>query len=248
MKRARSSGWTTSWPSTWRIASPPVLYSPAWKLSFSVAALQPGLLCRAARDDFGEQAAVGRVEAELRARAAGRAPGWRRRCRRIRRCRLLQLRDRALDRRDRHGEADAVVGAGVGLDLLVDPEHPGAAVEQRAAGVAGVDRGVGLDRPLDLELGQRFHRAVGGRDDPDRERVLLAEGAADRRDRLADDESRDRRRASAGAGRGRRASTFSRATSAKGSKPTISARDDVAVGELDEDFLGGRGRRRSIRR
>ena len=59
-------------------------------------------------------------------------------------------------------------------------------VEQRAARVAGVDRGVGLDRPLDLELGQRLDRAVGRRDDAHRERLVLAERAADRGDRLAD--------------------------------------------------------------
>ena len=106
---------------------------------------------------------------------------------------VCELGERALDRRDRDGEADPVVGARVGLDLLVDADHAGAGVEQRPAGVAGVDRGVGLDRALDLELGQRFDRAVGGRDDPDRERLLLAEGAADRRHRLADDAGRGRR-------------------------------------------------------
>ena len=59
-------------------------------------------------------------------------------------------------------------------------------VEQRPARVAGVDRGVGLDRAVDLELGQRRDRAVGRRDHADRERLALAERAADRGDRLAD--------------------------------------------------------------
>ena len=47
-----------------------------------------------------------------------------------------------------------------GADLLVDPDHAAVGVEQRPAGVAGVDRGVGLDRVVDLEVGQRLDRAV----------------------------------------------------------------------------------------
>ena len=38
---------------------------PAWKRSLLVAALEPRLVGRAAGDDFGEQAAVVGVEAEL---------------------------------------------------------------------------------------------------------------------------------------------------------------------------------------
>ncbi len=99
---------------------------------------------------------------------------------------IAQLVDRALGEVDRHREADALVTARGGVDLLVDPDHVAVGVEQRAARVAGVDRGVGLDRAVDLELAQRVDRAVGGRDDADRQRLLLAERAADRRHRLAD--------------------------------------------------------------
>ncbi len=160
---------------------------------------------------------------------------------------FLQLDDGALDRRDRHGEADAGVGARVGLDLLVDAEHAGAGVEQRAAGVAGVDRGIGLDRPLDLELGQRFDRAVGGRDDAHRERLLLTEGAADRRHRLADDEvvvvTQLQRVQFEAIG-----FDFQQGDVGEGVEADDLGRHDVAVGELDEDFLGRPCECRSIRR
>ena len=60
---------------------------------------------------------------------------------------------------DRHREADADVAAAAaaGLDLGVDPDHAARAVDQRPAGVAGVDRRVGLDHVRDRE-------AVGGLD------------------------------------------------------------------------------------
>ena len=239
MKRARSSGRTTLWPSTERITSPPVRYGPA--LEADLARRRPRARpCRPGRRGRLRRAGRrSRCRGRACRRAAGRAPGWRRRCRRIRPCRPLRSwAIERFDRRDRDREADAVVGAGVGLDLLVDADHPGAGVEQRAAGVAGVDRGVGLDRALDLEFGQRSDRAVGRRDDPDRERLLLAEGAADRRHRLADDEARCRRRARAGAGRSRSGRPSSRATSAKGSKPTISAGTTLRSGNSTKTCFG----------
>ncbi len=57
-----------------------------------------------------------------------------------------ELRDDRLDRVGRNGEADAVVSARVALDLRVDADHLRLEVEERAARVAVVDRGVGLDR------------------------------------------------------------------------------------------------------
>ena len=50
-----------------------------------------------------------------------------------------------------------------------------------------VDGGIGLDRVDEVIVGgQRLDRAVDGRDDPDGERVLVAEGAADRSHGFAD--------------------------------------------------------------
>ena len=46
-----------------------------------------------------------------------------------------------------------------GGDLRVDPDHAAGAVEQRAAGVAGVDRGVGLDHvEIEKSLGASIWR------------------------------------------------------------------------------------------
>ena len=87
-------------------------------------------------------------------------------------------------RRDR--EPDADVGAGVAGDLRVDADHLAGRVEERAAGVAVVDRGVGLDRVVDRELVQRLHLAVECADDAARHGLLEAERAADRNDRITD--------------------------------------------------------------
>ena len=99
---------------------------------------------------------------------------------------VAQVLDRALREVDRDGESDPLVAPRGGVDLLIDPDHLPLGVEQRAAGVARVDRGIGLDRTLDPEVGQRLDRAVRRRDDADRERLLLPERAPDRRHPVAD--------------------------------------------------------------
>ena len=68
--------------------------------------------------------------------------------------------------------------AAVGLDLRVDADHAAVAVEQRAAGVAGVDRGVGLDRVGDREAVGRLDRAPERGDDAARDRALEPERAS----------------------------------------------------------------------
>ncbi len=227
------------------VATGPVL--GGLELQLFVAAFDPRLLGRAASDDLGDEAAEGRVEAEL--------------ARQLRVERLsgdpdegvfrssvfAQLGDRVLDRRDRDGEPDPVVGAGVGLDLLVDAHHPGAGIEQRPARVARVDRGVGLDRPGDFEAGEGFDRAVGGGDDSDRERLLLAEGAADRGDGLSDPEvvvvSQPQRVQFEPVGL-----DLQQGDVDEGVEADDFGRDDVAVRELDEDLLRPLRGRRSIRR
>ena len=87
---------------------------------------------------------------------------------------------------DRDGEADALVAAGLRVDLLVDADHFAVGVEQRAAGVAGVDRGVGLDAAGDGGAVGRLQLAVGRGDDAAREREVEAERVADGDDFLAD--------------------------------------------------------------
>src|SRR4029079_2800610 len=93
--------------------------------------------------------------------------------------------ERALDEVAWNREPDALAAARRGVDLLVDADHVALAIQQGARGVARVDRGIGLNRVLDPEAGQRLHGAVRGRDNADRERLLLAERAADRRHGVA---------------------------------------------------------------
>ena len=62
-------------------------------------------------------------------------------------------------------EADAGAVAGARLNLVVEAEHLAAGVEQRAAGVAGVDRRVGLDRARDRVVVRRGDAAADGTDD-----------------------------------------------------------------------------------
>ena len=61
--------------------------------------------------------------------------------------------------------------AGAGLDLRVDADDLAGGVEQRAAGVAGVERGVGLDHVADREAVGRLDLALERADDAGRQRV-----------------------------------------------------------------------------
>ena len=60
---------------------------------------------------------------------------------------LLEVRQQLARDVDRYREADpdVAVARAAGRDLRVDADHLAGRVDQRAAGVAGVDRGVGLD-------------------------------------------------------------------------------------------------------
>src|SRR5215472_8340938 len=57
----------------------------------------------------------------------------------------LELLDYAAGQIDRDGEADAVVGAGAGVDEGVDSDHLTVGIEQRPTRVARVNRGIGLN-------------------------------------------------------------------------------------------------------
>ena len=72
-----------------------------------------------------------------------------------------------------------------GAGVVVADQAPGR-VEQRAARVARVDRGVGLDHAADLALVDRADLAVERADDAGGQRLVEPEGIADRVDLLAD--------------------------------------------------------------
>src|SRR3954447_10604356 len=95
----------------------------------TVAFAQAALVGRAARGDRADHRAAGRRVAGADAEEGVRDL-----------LALLEERDHALDLVDRDREADARVGAALARDLRVDADDLAARVEQRAAGVAGVDR------------------------------------------------------------------------------------------------------------
>src|SRR4051794_23403777 len=103
-----------------------------------------------------------------------------------------QLRDHALDRvgRDREADADVarlpVARAAGRLDLRVDADHLALRVEQRAAGVTGVDRGVGLQDVVDREAVRRGDLPLQRGDHAGGERAVEAERVADRVRGVAD--------------------------------------------------------------
>ena len=121
-----------------------------------------------------------------------------------------------------------------GADRGVDPDHRAGGVDQRAAGVARVDRGVGL-HGVDHRVGVRPaalqpHRAVLGRHDAGGHRAGQAERRADRDHRVADGERRRNRRA--GRPSRRLTSTLTTARSVSGSRPDDDARHPALLPSL----------------
>ena len=84
---------------------------------------------------------------------------------------------------DRDRERQPHVAAGLAVDLRIDADHVAVQVEQRPAGVSGVDRDVGLD---ERHIALARQRARLRRNDAGSDRVLEAERRAHRHDPLAD--------------------------------------------------------------
>ena len=84
----------------------------------------------------------------------------------------------------RHGEADALIAAALAEDAGVDADQLAARVDQRAAGVARIDRRVGLDEVL--VVGEAHVRAARRADDAGGDRLTQLERAADRQHPFAD--------------------------------------------------------------
>ena len=87
--------------------------------------------------------------------------------------------------RDREADPDGAARA-AGRDLRVDADHLAARVDQRAAGVAGVDRRVGLDDVVDLEVVGCADLTLQRGDDARGDRAAVTERVPDRNDRIAD--------------------------------------------------------------
>src|SRR5215211_4513639 len=90
---------------------------------------------------------------------------------------LAELIDHDGDRLGGHGETKTDRAAGRRDDQRVDADDLAFEVEQRSAGIAAVDRGVGLDVAV---VGPLADVAVARRDDAGRDRTAEAEGVSNR--------------------------------------------------------------------
>ncbi len=142
-----------------------------------IAAAQPGALGRRARQHPGDQRPLGAGGAERPGEIGGQvldrhpdlaAPDL---------AVADQLVHHVARHIDRHGKADADIAALRRQDRGVDADQPAAQIDQRAARIAGIDRGVGLDEilvALDAEPG-----AAERADDPRGHGLAEAERVAD---------------------------------------------------------------------
>jgi len=96
---------------------------------------------------------------------------------------LFELGQHFLDQIGGDGEADADIAAGLAEDRRVDADHFAAHVDQRAAGITRIDRGVGLN---EIVIGPGADLTPLRADDARRHRVIEAEGIADGHDPFAD--------------------------------------------------------------
>ena len=145
--------------------------------------LDTGLLCRPAFADVGDQGAARLVQPQvlgdflghrLDADAQPTAP-----CAAV----FAKLVDHRLGERGGNREADADAAAGGREDRGVDADHLAPEVEHRAARIAAVDRGVGLD---EIVIGAGVHVARPRRDDAGGHGAAEAERVADGDDPIAD--------------------------------------------------------------
>ncbi|GAA0005711.1 hypothetical protein BRDID11002_57140 [Bradyrhizobium diazoefficiens] len=132
----------------------------AVKLDDDVAGLDAGRLGRALVVDAGNQRAARRLDVEALGNLIGDALDAHPQPAAAQFAELAELVDDAHDRLRRHGEADADRAAGGRDDQRVDADDVAIEIEQRTAGIAAVDGGVGLDVAV---IGTRGDVAVLGR-------------------------------------------------------------------------------------
>ena len=89
----------------------------------------------------------------------------------------------------RHGKPDPLIATRLAVDGGIDPDQLAARVDQRAAGVAWIDRGVGLDEVF-VVGDSPFEAPVGGADDAERHGLIELEGIADRKHPFGDPQLR----------------------------------------------------------
>src|SRR4051812_47773139 len=141
-----------------------------------VAGLDAGGFCRTLVVDAGDQRAARRLDVEALGDLFGDLLDSHAKPAAAQFAELLQLLDDGGNRLRGHGKAEADRAAGRRDDQRVDADDLAFEVEQRAAGIAAIDRGVGLDVAVIRTLADV---AVARRDDAGRDRAAEAEGVAD---------------------------------------------------------------------
>src|SRR5215471_19229172 len=96
-----------------------------------------------------------------------------------------ELRDDAIHGVDGNREANSRARSRRADDGGVHSDEPATAVKQRAAGVSGIDRSVGLNRVGDRRAGRALNGSSQGGDDAGCESLIETEWIPDRVDGLA---------------------------------------------------------------
>src|SRR5215216_717318 len=99
---------------------------------------------------------------------------------------INELRDNAVHSVDGDGKANTGVGVRGRENGRVDPDESTCGIKQRTAGIAGIDRGIGLDHAGYFAPGARRQAALERADDSGRQRLVEAEWIADGKGRLPD--------------------------------------------------------------
>src|SRR5215467_9409982 len=157
-----------------------IRHRPSVEFDDDVTGLEPGLLRRAVGQHRLNDRARARPQTELLEALAGHglhvdADAA------ANDLAFAELRQQIANRVDRYREADADVALRLAVadDRRVHADHLTADVQQRAAGVAGVDRRVGLQHLVRSPVGD-LKRPLGGADDSHADRVRQAERITDR--------------------------------------------------------------------
>jgi len=155
----------------------------AIELGDDVAATEAGTVGGTARGDFGEEGAGGFLEVEFAGEGGGDVLGQDTEVTAV----DLAVGDEGFEDIAAHvggdGETDALIAAGTRDDGGIDPDQAAIGIDECAAGVAGIDGGIGLDEVL---VGKPEGGATGGADDAHGDGLADAERIADGEGDVAD--------------------------------------------------------------
>ena len=155
----------------------------AGELKDDVAALQAGLGCRRIGLNLRDQHSFVDLGLELLGQRLGHRLNHHAQIGPVDLAVLNQFSADPFGEIDGNGEADALIAAGTAGNRRVDADDLAVEVHQRAAAVAGIDGGVGLNEVF--TIGDAEAASLGA-DDAGRDRAFQSEGLAEGQDPIAD--------------------------------------------------------------